>query len=79
MKVQFDFMIFLFEYIIKLIDTQEDSLMLNDEFTKVIEGNISNYDKVMKISSKMNKNVIDIMKAREMLSIFDNVYTEYTN
>ena len=79
MEVQLDYMVYFYGYIIKLIDTQKDSLMLNDEYEKFIEGTYNNYEKVLELSLKMNKNIIDIMKAREVLSTYDTIYTQYTN
>ena len=79
MEVQLDYMVYFYGYIIKLIDTQKDSLMLNDEYEKFIEGTYNNYEKVLELSLKMNKNIFDIMKAREVLSTYDTIYTQYTN
>lgn len=79
MKVQFDFMLYFYEYILTLINTHEDSLKLNDEYLKVIEGDCTNYQNVLELSFKMNKNIVDIMKAREVLLKSDDMYTQYTN
>lgn len=80
MKEQFDYIVYLYGYILKLIDTQEDVLRLNEEYTRLIEkGDYSGYEKVLNLSYKMNKNVVDIMQAREVLSAYDNTYTQYTN
>ncbi|HEY8390209.1 MAG TPA: hypothetical protein VIL26_04570 [Clostridia bacterium] len=79
MEAQCDFLIYLYGYILKLIDTQENSLKLNEAFSKVVEGDYTNYDTALELSKKMNQNIIDLMEAREVLSAFSNVYTKYIN
>ncbi|NLC16753.1 MAG: hypothetical protein GX756_02630 [Clostridiales bacterium] len=79
MKVQFDLLTYFYGYIAKLIETQLDSIELNKAASKIIEGNFQNYDRVLELSFKMNKNILDIMNSRKSLSIFTNVYKQYAN
>lgn len=79
LKVQFDLLTYFYGYIAKLIETQLDSIELNKAASKIIEGNFQNYDRVLELSFKMNKNILDIMNSRKSLSIFTNVYKQYAN
>lgn len=74
MKVQFDFLMFYYGYIAKLLEAQMTSLELNQEASRIIEGDYDNYDKVLDLSFKMNKDVLDIMNSRKILSVYGNVY-----
>ncbi|HEY8419362.1 MAG TPA: hypothetical protein VIL03_02900 [Clostridia bacterium] len=79
MKVQFDFLMFYYGYIAKLLEAQMTSLELNQEASRIIEGDYDNYDKVLDLSFKMNKDVLDIMNSRKILSVYGNVYEDYLN
>lgn len=79
MKVQFDFLMFYYGYIAKLLEAQMTSLKLNQEASRIIEGDYDNYDKVLDLSFKMNKDVLDIMNSRKILSVYGNVYEDYLN
>ncbi|HEY8443958.1 MAG TPA: hypothetical protein VIL24_04090 [Clostridia bacterium] len=79
MKVQFDFLVYYYGYIAKLLEAQITSIELNQAASKIIEGDYENYDKVLDLSFKMNKDVLDIMKSRKILSMFDNFYKEYVS
>lgn len=79
LKVQFDLLTYFYGYIAKLIETQLDSIELNKAASKIIEGDFQNYDRVLELSFKMNKNILDIMNSRKTLSIFINVYKQYAN
>jgi hypothetical protein len=79
LKVQFDFLMFYYGYIAKLLEAQMTSLELNQEASRIIEGDYDNYDKVLDLSFKMNKDVLDIMNSRKILSVYGNVYEDYLN
>ncbi|HEY8423861.1 MAG TPA: hypothetical protein VIL23_03790 [Clostridia bacterium] len=79
MKVQFDFLTLYYGYLAKLIETQLTSLELNQAAVKILEGDYSDYDKVLALSFKMNKNIWEIMNSRKVISTFNNHYKGYAN
>jgi hypothetical protein len=79
LKAQFDLLTYFYGYIAKLIEAQFDSLELNNAASKLIEGDYQDYDQVLKLSIKVNQDILDIMNSRKELSIFTNVYKQYAN
>jgi hypothetical protein len=79
LKIHFDFIVCFYDYIVKLLEAQSSSLKLNQAASQIIEGDYENYDEVLELSFKMNKDVADIMNYRKLLSAFANVYKDYVN